>query len=77
MLQTFLKITFRNFLRQKLYTFLNIFGLALGLAATIIIITFSTHELTYDQFHKKSESIFMAYKERITPNETQATYDTW
>ncbi|MEQ9169046.1 MAG: ABC transporter permease, partial [Fulvivirga sp.] len=77
MLQTFLKITFRNFLRQKLYTFLNIFGLALGLAATIIIITFSTHELTYDQFHEKSESIFMAYKERITPNETQATYDTW
>ncbi|MTI41760.1 ABC transporter permease [Fulvivirga lutimaris] len=77
MLQTFLKITFRSFLRQKLYTFLNIFGLALGLAATIIIITFSTHELTYDQYHEKSESIFMAYKERITPNETQATYDTW
>jgi putative ABC transport system permease protein len=77
MLYTFLKITFRNFLRQKLYTFLNIFGLALGLAATIIIITFSTHELTYDQFHEKSESIFMAYKERITPNGTQATYDTW
>lgn len=77
MLYTFLKITFRNFLRQKLYTFLNIFGLALGLAATIIIITFSTHELTYDQFHEKSESIFMAYKERITPNETQSTYDTW
>jgi putative ABC transport system permease protein len=77
MLYTFLKIAIRNSLRQKLYTSLNVFGLALGLAAALIIGIFANHELTYDQFHDNSESIFMAYKERITPNGVQATYDTW
>lgn len=77
MLFTFLKIAIRNSLRQKLYTSLNVFGLALGLAAALIIGIFANHELTYDQFHENSESIFMAYKERITPNGVQATYDTW
>jgi putative ABC transport system permease protein len=60
-----------------LYTSLNVFGLALGLAAALIIGIFANHELTYDQYHENSESIFMAYKERITPNGVQATYDTW
>jgi len=77
MLFTFLKIAIRNSLRQKLYTSLNVFGLALGLSAALIIGIFANHELTYDQHHENSESIFMAYKERITPNGVQATYDTW
>ena len=51
MLYTFLKIAIRNSLRQKLYTSLNVFGLALGLAAALIIGIFANHELTYDQFH--------------------------
>ncbi|MEQ8924402.1 MAG: FtsX-like permease family protein [Fulvivirga sp.] len=77
MLKNFLKITFRSVLKQKLYSSLNVLGLAIGLASTIIILIYAHHELTYDQFHKNSDSIFMAYKERITPNGIQPTYDTW
>ncbi|MEM8896242.1 MAG: ABC transporter permease, partial [Bacteroidota bacterium] len=33
--------------------------------------------LTYDQMHSKTDQIYMVYKERITPNGTQPTYDTW
>ncbi len=77
MLLNFFKIALRNSIRQKLYTFLNIFGLALGLSAALVIGIFVHHELTYDKFHENSELIFMAFKERITPNGVQATYDTW
>ncbi len=77
MLFNFFKIALRNSIRQKLYTFLNVFGLAIGLAAALIIGIFVHHELTYDKFHENSQSIFMTFKERITPNGVQATYDTW
>lgn len=73
----FFKVTFRNIMKQKLYSLLNIAGLAVGIAASIIIFLFAKHELTYDQFHGNAETVHMVYKERITPNGIQPTYDTW
>lgn len=71
------KIALRVINRYKLYSFINIFGLAIGITAFISIVVFVKNELSFDQFHSKKDNIYMVYKERITPNGVQPTYDTW
>ena len=77
MVNNYLKIALRNIFKHKVYSAINVLGLALGIGATIIIILFARYELTYDQWHENSENTYMLYKERLTPNGLQPTYDTW
>lgn len=58
MLQNYLKIALRNLWRNKLYSTLNIGGLATGLAAAMLIFLFVSHEFSYDQFHQKADRIY-------------------
>jgi putative ABC transport system permease protein len=58
MLKNYLKIAVRNFLKHKLYSFINIFGLSLGLACCMIITLFIRYELSFDNFHKDKDKIF-------------------
>jgi putative ABC transport system permease protein len=58
MLKNFFKITIRNILRQKVYSVINIAGLAIGIACSIIITAFILHELSYDKFHDKADRIY-------------------
>lgn len=51
MIRNYLLIALRNFQRQKLFTLLNIFGLALGLASAILIFLYVSDELQYDIMH--------------------------
>src|SRR6476659_8684282 len=51
MLRNFFLIAFRNFRRQKLFSLLNMFGLALGLASSILIFLYISDELRYDVMH--------------------------
>ncbi|MEQ8469959.1 MAG: FtsX-like permease family protein [Marinoscillum sp.] len=76
-IRNYLKIAFRNLLKRKSFSFINIFGLATGVAAFILIFLYAIQILTFDDFHEKKDSIFLVYKERITPDGTQPTYDTW
>lgn len=77
MLNSYLKIALRNLMKHKLHASINVLGLALGLGASILIILFARFHLTYDSFHEKADSLYMVYKERITPTGTQITRDTW
>ena len=52
-----LKVTIRNIIRHKGYSFLNIFGLAAGMACCILIGLWVLDELNYDRFHKNVSSI--------------------
>lgn len=58
MLKSYLKIAIRNLRKQKLYSLINIFGLALGIACCVLIYLFVRHELSYDRFHDKADRIF-------------------
>lgn len=58
MLKNFLISAFRNLTRNKFYTFLNILGLSVGLAAFIFILLFVRDELTYDKHNLKHERIY-------------------
>ena len=58
MLKNYLKITLRNFRKHKGLTFINVFGLALGLACCIVIMLFVRDEVSYDQYHQQREQIY-------------------
>ena len=59
MIKNYLKIALRNLLRNKLYSFLNIGGLALGMAASILILLWVTNEVSYNKFNKRLDRIFL------------------
>jgi len=54
----YLKVAFRNLIRQKWISFLNIIGLAIGITSITLIFLYVKHELTYDAFHEDADRIF-------------------
>lgn len=58
MLKNFLLIATRNLLKRKVYSFINIFGLALGMAVCLVILKYVDFELSYDSFHKNASQIY-------------------
>ena len=63
MVKNYLKIAWRNLRRYKLYSLISIFGLAIGMASCILIFLWVKDELSYEDFHRNSESIFRIIKE--------------
>ncbi len=57
MIRNYVKIAFRNLLKYKGYTFINVFGLALGLVTCLFILQFVQDERSYDQFHDHADRI--------------------
>jgi len=57
MLKNYLKITFRNIIRNKGFSIINITGLAFGLAVCILIILWVGDEYNYDRFNNKADNI--------------------
>jgi len=60
MFNNYLKIAYRNLLKSKGFSFINIIGLALGMALSIMIYSFIENEISYDQFHEKADRIYRA-----------------
>jgi putative ABC transport system permease protein len=58
MLKNYFKIALRNLFRNKLYSLINLTGLAIGLAACLMIWLWVQDELSYDRFHQKADRIF-------------------
>ncbi|GAB3316467.1 ABC transporter permease [Larkinella ripae] len=58
MLTNYLKIALRNLRKQRGFTFINIFGLATGLACCLLITLYVADELSYDRFHEKADRIY-------------------
>lgn len=58
MLKNYLKTAFRNLVKHKGYTFINISGLALGIACCLLIMHYVKDEVTFDLFHEKGKDIY-------------------
>ena len=58
MLRNYIKVAIRNLLRQKVFSFINIFGLALGITCTALIGMWVNDELSFDRFHQDFERIY-------------------
>ena len=57
MIQNYLKVSFRTIQRHKLYSCINIFGLAIGMTCFTLIFLWVQDELSYDRFHEKADRI--------------------
>ena len=58
MYKNYLKVAYRNLLRHKMYSFIKIGGLAMGIAACILISLFIREELSYDKGYKDADRIY-------------------
>lgn len=58
MFRNYLKLTFRNIFKNKTHSFLNIIGLAVGIASSVLIFLWVEDELSFDHHHKKFKSIY-------------------
>ncbi|HVW95078.1 MAG TPA: ABC transporter permease [Mucilaginibacter sp.] len=58
MIFNYIKIAWRNLIKQKLFSLINITGLAVGLAVCMMIMMYITHEMSYDSFHANADRIF-------------------
>lgn len=63
MLWNYLKVTWRNIKRYKGYSFINIIGLAVGLASCILILLWVQDELSYDRFHADADDLYRVVSE--------------
>jgi len=58
MIKNYFKIAFRNFIRHKFITLINIIGLSIGISASLVIFLIVNHDFTFDQFHKDKDRIY-------------------
>jgi len=58
MISNYLKIALRNIRRHKIYSFINIMGLAIGMACCILVFIHVRHEMSYDRYHQDGDRIF-------------------
>lgn len=69
MIRNFFLVTLRNISRQKAFTFINITGLAIGLAVSLLILLWVQDELSYDRFHEKGEQIYRVEEDQFYSGE--------
>ena len=72
MIRHYISITLRNLIRNKTYTLINIIGLAIGMACTLLIFLWVNHEMSYDQFHTNSDQVY-----RVVENQYYAGNDVF
>jgi putative ABC transport system permease protein len=79
MLKNYLKIAYRNLLKKKVYSFINIFGLGVGMACCVLIFMFVQEELSYDNYHEKGGRIYRVIHGSTQEGvgESEATNDFW
>lgn len=70
----YLKIAFRNILKDKIFSTINILGLAIGIAACLLIMLHVQDELTFDAYHQNSERIYRINMKLDDPERGVATF---
>lgn len=77
MIKSYFTTAARNFRRNKLHTFINITGLALGIMASILALLFALDEKSFDNFHSKKDRLVRLNKVNMMPDGSETlTYET-
>lgn len=71
MFKNYFKIAFRNLRKNKVFSFINVFGLATGMACSLLIFLFVKDERSYDRFNKDSENIYRVVKDFVNDDGSQ------
>ncbi len=64
MIANYLIVALRNLFKNKVFSFINIFGLALGIAASLLIVQYARYQLSYDRFEANSDRIYRLQLDR-------------
>ena len=71
MIRNYFIVALRNFKKYKVFSILNIFGLALGICCIVFIYSFISYELSFEKCYDKSERIYRVTRHSITPTKTR------
>jgi putative ABC transport system permease protein len=71
MYKSYFKMGWRTLLREKLFSFINITGLSIGITCTLVIAIFVRYELSFDRYHEKADSTYKIVQETKFAEETQ------
>ncbi len=73
MIKSYFKVGLRNIVKNKGYSFINISGLAIGMAATMLILLWAQNEIGFDRFHEKTDRIYQMFSR----DEDNGRLDVW
>src|SRR5215475_9920687 len=76
MIKNYFKIAFRNMMRYKVFSLINILGLALGMACSILILLWVQDERGIDNFHENKNRLYAVYQRQFIDNKIEAGYFT-
>ena len=76
MLKSYLLVAFRNLVRKKGFSTLNILGLAIGMASAMLILLWIQHEISYDRFHPNETHLYEAYSSNVEDGKIRAGVPT-
>jgi putative ABC transport system permease protein len=76
MIKNYFIIAFRNLIKTKGFSIINISGLAVGMATALLIGTWIYHEVSFDQFHENRNNIYQAWNKGITSGELECWPNT-
>jgi putative ABC transport system permease protein len=74
MLYSYIKIAFRNFMKRKVFSAINIFGLSIGFSVCLILLSFVEFELSYDKHNEKANQIYRIVSSFYIKGELRGTY---
>ncbi|HEV8284642.1 MAG TPA: FtsX-like permease family protein [Chitinophagaceae bacterium] len=67
MIRNYLKIAFRNLTKYKFISFINVFGLTIGLTCCLLILAFILHELSYDKYQPNKDRVYRVTRSFFNP----------
>ena len=73
MIRNYLLTGFRNLAKYRFYSIINVTGLGLGIAASLLLVSWIIHELSYDRFHKDADQIYRSSLEYSFGGQTAKT----
>ena len=77
MIKNYFVVAIRNLMRKKLYTFINVLGLGLGLACCILMALFVKHEWSRDRFHENHDQMFRLVAQRVQSDGEAIPFNIW
>jgi len=73
MIKNFFTLAIRNLLKRRMYSFINVFGLAIGIAVCLVILKYIDFELSYDRFHANAKTIYRMTTTSYQQGESKGT----
>lgn len=76
MFKNYFKTAWRNLVKNKVHSFINIAGLSVGMACSLLILLWVQNELSVDAFHKNGERLYKVYAREYYNHSIDGNYDT-